>query len=386
MRIACVTTSSIPSTTANSIQVMKTCNALASLGHEVRVWFPGNAQVSWSEVASVYALTEPFVITAKRSSPAMKRYDFSWRSAVEAKRWTADLFYTWMIPAGRAAQVLRLPVVLELHDRLMGRLGPVLFKQIIRGGGIWRIAVITRALQQVIEEQTGCSFLPDDVVIAPNGVDVERFGNQPSPDVARRSLGLEDKITAVFSGHLYPGRGIGLLAELARRRKDVQFLWVGGKADDVDRWRSYLQQQSIQNVILTGFMDNTRLPDYLAVGDILLMPYERVITGSSGGDTAGICSPMKMFEYMASGRAILTSDLPVIREVLNDEMAFFAPPGDMDAWERALVRLIQDPGLRERLGSAASKAASQYSWKRRQGLILRGILNEISSTQRKGMK
>lgn len=373
MKIACVTTSRVPSTTANSIQVMKTCDALASLGHDVRAWLPGDQQVSWPEVASTYGLTEPFAITSIRSSPAFKRYDFAWRSAVEAKRWEADLFYTWLIPAGRSAQILRLPVVLELHDRLMGRLGPYLFRHIIRGGGIKRIAVITRALLKVVEEQTGHSLPPDEVVIAPNGVDFERFGNQSSPDMARRALGLEDMNTAVFSGHLYPGRGIGLLAELARRRKDIQFLWVGGRADDIDHWRSYLQQQNIQNVILTGFIANASLPEYLAAGDVLLMPYERVITGSSGGDTAGICSPMKMFEYMASGRAILTSDLPVIREVLNEERAFFAPPGDTDAWERALVRLIHDPGLRERLGFAASKAADQYSWKRRQEAILRGL-------------
>ena len=83
---------------------------------------------------------------------------------------------------------------------------------------------------------------------------------------------------------------------------------------------------------MTGFIENSKLPLYQAACDILLMPYENAIAGSSGGNSVDICSPMKMFEYMAVGRAIISSDLPVIHEVLDNETAFFCPPEDSSAW------------------------------------------------------
>jgi hypothetical protein len=66
------------------------------------------------------------------------------------------------------------------------------------------------------------------------------------------------------------------------------------------------------------------------------MPYERSVAVSGGGDTADVCSPMKMFDYMAAGRAIISSDLPVLQEVLNEQNAVFCSPDAPDQWEQAL--------------------------------------------------
>ena len=88
-----------------------------------------------------------------------------------------------------------------------------------------------------------------------------------------------------------------------------------------------LEQGGIKNVHLTGFVPNEELPLYQAACDILLMPYEEAIAGSSGGDTARFASPMKAFEYMAAGRPILSSDLPVFREVLDEAFASPAAGG-----------------------------------------------------------
>lgn len=60
-----------------------------------------------------------------------------------------------------------------------------------------------------------------------------------------------------------------------------------------------------------------------AASDVLLMPYSRSISASSGQDIAEAINPMKMFEYMASGRAIVSADIPSIREVLNEANAIF---------------------------------------------------------------
>jgi glycosyltransferase involved in cell wall biosynthesis len=104
------------------------------------------------------------------------------------------------------------------------------------------------------------------------------------------------------------------------------------------------------------------------------MPYSRAVATSSGGNTAEVCSPMKMFEYMAAGRAILTSNLPVLHEVLDDSMAVFCPPEDGEVWVNALSALYQNPEKRLALGHHARAAAGKYSWLERARHTLEGFV------------
>jgi glycosyltransferase involved in cell wall biosynthesis len=82
---------------------------------------------------------------------------------------------------------------------------------------------------------------------------------------------------------------------------------------------------------------------------------------------------MKMFEYMAAGRAILTSDLPVLHEVLDEETAVFCAPEDPEAWEKTLGELLADENLRQKLGRCASNAVIQYTWQERARRSLEGF-------------
>jgi glycosyltransferase involved in cell wall biosynthesis len=142
-------------------------------------------------------------------------------------------------------------------------------------------------------------------------------------------------------------------------------VWVGGRPADVKTWETRASGLSLKNVVFTGFVPNERIPKYQSGADVLLMPYQRTVATSSGGNTAGICSPMKMFEYMAAGRAILTSDLPVLREVLDDVTAVFCVPDDAEAWATALGGLLDDDEKRLSLGQRARRAAEKYTWTER---------------------
>jgi glycosyltransferase involved in cell wall biosynthesis len=227
----------------------------------------------------------------------------------------------------------------------------------------------------VLEREQGVKISPAQALVAPDGVDLERYLELPSPEEARRRLGLPQGLTAGYTGHLYPGRGAELLLGLAQRFPQLNFLGVGGRPADVDYWRARTHEMALSNVHLTGFVPNQRIPLYQAAADILLMPYEQVITGSSGGNTAEICSPMKMFEYMAAGRAILSSDLPVLREVLGPANAVLCPPppAGASAWESALETLIADEVLRLRLSTQARRDVAQYAWIERAKKSLRGF-------------
>jgi glycosyltransferase involved in cell wall biosynthesis len=210
---------------------------------------------------------------------------------------------------------------------------------------------------------------------APNGVDLECYTGLPEPGEARRQLGLPPALTVGYTGHLYPGRGMNLLLELARCFPRINFLWVGGRQLDVDEWKVRLSTDDIHNVTLTGFVENSQLPLYQAAADILLMPYERMITGSGGGDSSSYASPMKMFEYMACKRAIISSDLPVIREVLNPANAMLCPPEDVGVWSQALGSLIYDEQKRQALACQAWQDIQGYTWMERARKALDGFIN-----------
>ncbi len=83
-------------------------------------------------------------------------------------------------------------------------------------------------------------------------------------------------------------------------------------------------------------------------------------------------SPLKMFEYMAAGKPIISSDLPVLREVLEDgRNAILVPADDLAAWESAIHRLSGDPDLGLRLGEAARRDLHErYTWDARAGRVL----------------
>jgi glycosyltransferase involved in cell wall biosynthesis len=129
----------------------------------------------------------------------------------------------------------------------------------------------------------------------------------------------------------------------------------------------------LTNLIITGFIPNAELPRYQAMCDILLMPYQRMVAASSGGDIARYLSPMKLFEYMACGRAIVASDLPVLKEILSPNLARLVPADDHVAWRQAITALQDDPTERQRLASAAKLAVQEYTWEKRAAKLLANI-------------
>jgi len=255
-----------------------------------------------------------------------------------------------------------------------GRFGPAWHRAFAGLRGRKRVASSTQALVDLLERKYHIRFKPDEVVITPNGVDLERFISLPDPVTARQVLGLPLVPTAMCTGHLYEGRGADLFLSLAKEMPQSHFIWVGGRPDDVMTWKGRAEAKHITNVTFTGFIPNQNLPLYQAAADVLLMPYSHAIMISSGtADSARIASPMKMFEYMAAGRAIVTSDLPVIREVLNERNAVFCKPDDLASWKPALENLLNSEANRMLLGEQARKDVQGYTWLARAENMMQGL-------------
>ena len=131
------------------------------------------------------------------------------------------------------------------------------------------------------------------------------------------------------------------------------------------------------NVMMTGFVKHEAIPSYQAAADVLLMPYSRSIEASSGQDIAEVINPMKMFEYMAAGRGIVSADLPSIREVLNEGNAVLVEPVEegnrewgMGNWKAAIESLLADEPRRLALGAQARKDVEQLTWVKREERVM----------------
>jgi glycosyltransferase involved in cell wall biosynthesis len=403
MKIAIIAPTEIPARRANTLQVMKMAQALVVLGHTVRLAAPSSIAIrsaeglpntteragskggcSWEQLAHHYGLKHEFAVEWLASNPGLRRYDYSWRALHWANSWQADLVYTRLPQAAALASQCGLATILEAHDLPQGNLGPWLFQLFLSGKGARKLVIITQALAADLARRFGRPLAASFTVIAPDGVDLERYEGMPQPVEARQLL-LErvqstassplrqltaERFTVGYTGHLYPGRGRELLLELAKRMPQVAFLVVGGESRDISSFQVEIQAQQAQNLILTGFVPNAELPLFQAACDVLLMPYQQKVAASSGGDIARYLSPMKLFEYLACQRPIVSSNLPVLQEVLNPQNAILVPADDPSAWEQAIQSLRNDPELRNRLASQARRDAQRYTWETRARRIL----------------
>jgi glycosyltransferase involved in cell wall biosynthesis len=161
--------------------------------------------------------------------------------------------------------------------------------------------------------------------------------------------------------------------DMAERLPEINFLLVGGEPGDTVDLRDQVKSHGLENVFIIGFVPNADLPWFQAACEVLLMPYQPRVEASSGGDIARFLSPMKMFEYLACGRAILSSDLPVLQEVLSPTNAVLLPPGEIEYWVKALVELCEHPQQRIALASQARRDAEQFSWEARVMRIMDGL-------------
>lgn len=378
MKIALITNSRIPSLTANSIQAMKVAQALIQLGHDARMFAPAETQTVSQEILNThYGVRFSPPLELLPSIKRLKRLDFIVHAQRAAKRFGAELIYTWLPQSAALGTWMGHPVVLEMHADNSGKLGVWWMRQFWNQNTPKVMTVTTSALRKALERSTKFQFKDEAILLAPNGVELEKYAGLPSPVEARRQLNLKEGLTVGFTGHIYPGRGADLLFELARQMPNVNFLWVGGTPELVDFWKNKLTEAKMTNVTMTGFVKHEVIPLYQAAADVLLMPYSRSIEASSGQDIAEVINPMKMFEYMASGRGIVSADLPSIREVLNEGNAVLVEPVEegnrewgMGNWKAAIESLLADEPRRLALGAQARKDVEQLTWVKREERVM----------------
>jgi glycosyltransferase involved in cell wall biosynthesis len=173
-----------------------------------------------------------------------------------------------------------------------------------------------------------------------------------------------------YVGHLYPGKGMEMVAALAAIMPEADLHAVGGTERDLAAWRA--RCADLPNVHLHGYVPHALVSAYLARFDLLLAPPAPSVASAAGREIGRWMSPLKLFEYMAAGKPILASDIPALREILRDgETAVLLPPGEAVAWAAAARTLLRDPLRATDLGErACADFLAHHTWDARAAHIL----------------
>jgi glycosyltransferase involved in cell wall biosynthesis len=268
----------------------------------------------------------------------------------------SDLLYTRNFPALFAASRAELPFAYETYRPWFDQF------RVLRP--MFRAALNSRRCLGAVlhssyaaERYASLGVSPERLLVAHNGYDPEFLRKAGTQAEARKALGLaNDRPIVSYTGHVNATKGIDSIIQLAKRVPDALFLLVGhdGKSG-VTEWLA----KGVENVQLVPWQAFDRVALYLVASDVLLLPPSNRGLAVIGNTVL----PMKLFQYLAAGRAILAPRTPDVVELLRDgENARLVDVGDVPGFARALMELLADQALRERLSQGARAASAQLTW------------------------
>jgi glycosyltransferase involved in cell wall biosynthesis len=202
---------------------------------------------------------------------------------------------------------------------------------------------------------------PDRVHVVPNGVDAGRFHPGESDLGTRERWGLGDGPVLGFVGGLRPWHGVkvlpAMLEQLAPSYPGLKLAIVGDGPLRGDLERDVRERGLADNAVFTGSLPHEEIAPLIRRFDVALAPYPRPHHDF-------YFSPLKLFEYMACGVPVVAAGLGQIEDVVRDgETGLLYSPDEPDALVEACGRLLTDPDLRLRIGSAAAKEIhNYYTW------------------------
>ena len=378
MRLHYISPSTLPSLTANSVHVVLQCDALCRAGVDVTLYAKRAMQREESlplALENSYGVDNPRLHIASFYSKSSRgdNIRIAWMAVLGVVRdrkphvvLSRNLYAAFLL-----SRLLNVTLLFETHQLEIG-IRKWLQRLVMRSKYVTTI-LISEKLVRHLKDHHGVA--PRNYVVlhdaAPEGIERVPAANRRSALAELISIADGDwRQVCGYFGHLYQGRGIEIVEAMAAARPDCLFIVYGGNRSDVDIRR---EANHSPNLVFMGHVAHPLARHLMCLMDVLMMPYqESVSIGIDGHDTARWMSPMKMFEYLGSGVPIISSDLPVLREILRDgHNCLLASPTETADWLRALDTLQMDPGLAEEIGKIAHEQYRlHHTWRRRADEIL----------------
>lgn len=235
-------------------------------------------------------------------------------------------------------------------------------------------------IHESIAKQHNLLGIPKEkILVLEDGVDLKQFEISDNKQDWRRKLNLSKSQNIVmYIGSLAKEKGIADIIEVAsslRENNTIHFYIGGGKNEDIVFWKNYTLGKNLTNITFLGFIINRDVPKYLKAADVLIMPYSTKIDYKIMDIKS--TSPLKLFEYMAAKRPIVTSNISTISKIVkNNESALLVEPNDIEGLKNGLETLISDEKLSNELALNAYKNVHKYTWELRSKSIIDKLVNK----------
>jgi glycosyltransferase involved in cell wall biosynthesis len=372
MKIFYLSASNIPSRAANSLQVMKMCNAFAQNGNKVILFARKQKISNILDINKFYGVNQCFTIIREIWPPirGIGGIIYSWRIKRKILKYsTPDLFYGRDAYSLYKISSLGVPFIYESHFHPTNWFHRYIDSYLLNSDNLVHFVVTAKALKEHY-----LNLFPwldnKKILVVANGADTLNQKHNMN-DLKGRDYDLFEgrhSFKVGYVGSLYPGRGIDVIIKIASNFNDMDFHIVGGIDKDILYWKSICKED---NVIFHGFIPNKLLSKYYKYFDVLIAPYQ------DNGPPLGP-SPLKIIEYLAAKKPIIASDLPLVHEVLKDGInSLLCPQHDIKSWVNALLQLRNNENMRNRLSNNAWKDfIKNYTWESRAKKVLGRLVNQ----------
>ncbi len=369
MNIIYIANARIPTEKAHGIQIMKMCEAFANAGAELELVLPWRFNPVKQDPFEYYGVRNNFKIT---KIPSLDLVRFGkigfWIQSLSFACfvfWYALFKKTDIIYSRDEVPLLFLSLfkknlVFEIHKLPKSHLKS--FAYLLKKTK--KIISTNKWKKDFISDRFGAN--PDKVLVCPNGIDLKEFSVNLSKKEARERLDFpRDKKNVLYTGHLYEWKGAHILARaVSLSGENIMAVFVGGTDSDIAKFKKKYGNSA--NIEILGRKPHSEIPLYLKAADALVLPNVPA-TRESEFET----SPIKLFEYMASGTPIVASDLPSIREILNESNAVLVEPDNAKALAEGIKKILNDEGLAGKISRQAFADVQKHTWQKRAERILR---------------
>lgn len=357
----------MPTEKAHGLQIMKTCEAIARAGVSIELIVPQRVNHLTNDPFRFYNVEQNFKIKKLPcidliSLPILKKFWF-WMETfsfyLHVKKYLksnkADAYYTRDLPIALWLSKHIKNVFYEAHTL------PNQPKK--RHKKAWDAVKGLVVISNGIKEDLIKYGVPEaKIAISPDAVDLDQFNVKESKKESRMRLNLPaNKKIAVYTGHLYKWKGADLLAQATEKLSDIEIYMVGGTKEDINLFQN---KYKFPNLHIVGWQKHDQIPYWLNAADVLVIP-----NSGKYKISAKYTSPMKFYEYAASGRPIVAAKVSALQEVVDflDEkgVEMFEPDNQIDLCQAIRKAL----GLKE----YSFVLSGKFSWDNRATRIINFI-------------